>query len=373
MDGDHLFESVPNFSEGRDGESIAAIAAGARRAHVLDVDPDADHHRVVISLAAFGPRLVDALMGSFGVAIDRIDVRRHKGVHPRVGALDVLPIVPLGDTTLASCRELARELGERIWAELRVPVYFYGEHQTLADVRAGRGHLDLGGPDLHPTAGAVCVGARQKLVAFNVILAGLDIGAARALARSLRESRDGLRGVQALVFELPGGRVQLSMNLFRLEETSLDAVMAELERRGVAVGAQQVVGLCPAVVANPAAAGRLLEARQASSAARAGSVICLERGGDEHLALAAKLLREAGGLAALGVGQADLLAGAERAAALVQVLRAAGALEPELEAMLLDAARGLRAAIRVETQAAYGSRFAALERRLDRRREDQPC
>jgi glutamate formiminotransferase len=373
VDTDQLFESVPNFSEGRDQESIAAIAGGAALAHVLDVDPDADHHRVVISLAAFGPRLIEGLMGSIEVAIERIDVRRHKGVHPRVGAFDVVPIVPLGDTTIASCRLLARELGERIWTELRVPVYFYGEYQTLADVRAGRGHLDLGGPDLHPTAGAVCVGARQKLVAFNVILPGVDVGAARVLARSLRESRDGLRGVQALVFELPGDRVQLSMNLFRLEETSLDTVMAELERRGVVVGAQQVVGLCPAAASNPAAAGRLLEARLASSAALAGSLLCRKRGGDEHIAMAAKLVREAESLAALGVGQAELLAGAERAAALVHVLRAAGVLEPELEAMLLDAALGLRAAIKAETQAAYGSRFAALQRRLDPQRDDQPC
>ena len=147
-------------------------------------------------------------------------------------------------------------------------------------MRAGRGHLVSGGPDLHPTAGAVCVGARQKLVAFNVILPGVDMSAARSLARSLRESRAGLRGVQALVFELPGGHVQLSMNLFRLEETSLAAVVAELERRGVVVGSQQVVGLCPAAVANPAAAGRLLEARLAASAARAGSLLCRERGGD---------------------------------------------------------------------------------------------
>jgi glutamate formiminotransferase len=373
VDTNHLFESVPNFSEGRDQESIAAIAGGAGRAHVLDVDPDADHHRVVISLAAFGPRLVEGLMGSIQVAIERIDVRRHQGVHPRVGAFDVVPIVPLGDTTIASCRELARELGERIWTELRVPVYFYGEHQTLADVRAGRGHLDLGGPALHPTAGAVCVGARQKLVAFNVILPGLDVGAARSLARSLRESHAGLRGVQALVFELPGGRVQLSMNLFRLEETSLAALMAELDRRGVAAGSQQVVGLCPAAVSNPAAAGRLLEARLAASAARAGSLRCRERGGDEQSALAAKLGREAESMAALGVGQVDLLAGAERSAALVHVLMAAGALDSELEAMLLDAARGLRAALKPETQAAYGSRLAALERRLDPGREDQPC
>ena len=114
-----------------------------------------------------------------------------------------------------------------------MPVYFYGQGQSLADIRGGRGRLDLGGPALHPTAGAVCVGARPKLVAFNVILSGIDAGAARALARSIRESGGGMRGVHALVFELSGGRVQLSMNLFRLEETTPAMVIAELDRRGV--------------------------------------------------------------------------------------------------------------------------------------------
>ena len=370
MDIGSLFESVPNFSEGRDHEAIEAIAGAAGHAHVLDVDPDPDHNRVVISLAAGRAKLVEALIASVKVTIERIDVGRHHGVHPRVGAADVVPIVPLGETTLASCRQVARELGERIWTELRVPVYFYGEHQTLADVRAGRARLDFGGPSLHPTAGAVCVGARQKLVAFNVILPGTDVSAARALARSLRESAGGRRGVQALVFELPGGRVQLSMNLFRLEETSPGAVVAELERRGVVIGSQQVVGLCPAASANPAAAGRLLEARLAASAARAGSVRCTERGGDEHLAMAARLQREAESLAVLGVYQDELLAGAERAAALVPVLRAAGVLDGELGAMLRVAARGLREAITSETAAVNAARVAALDRRLDSGRGD---
>jgi glutamate formiminotransferase len=367
---DHLYESVPNFSEGRDHEVIAAIAGAAGTAHVLDVDPDTDHNRVVISLAGQSAKLIDALMASVATAVDRIDVGRHHGVHPRVGAADVVPIVPLAETTLASCREVARELGERIWTELKVPVYFYGEHQTLADVRAGRGRLDLGGPGLHPTAGAVCVGARPKLVAFNVILNGIEVSTARAVARSLRESQGGMRGVQALVFELPGGRVQLSMNLFRLDQTSPSSLLGELSRRGVVVGSQQVVGLCPAALAFPAAAGRVLEARLAASAARAGSMRCVERGGEEHVALATRLDREASDLAALGVEQADLLAGAERAAALVQVLSAALVLDKELEAMLVDAARGLRAAISSETQTTYAARVAALERRLDSSRRD---
>ena len=265
MNREGLFESVPNFSEGQRPDVIAAIASAASTSHALDVDPDPDHHRVVISLAGLSGALVDGVIAAVGTAIERIDVRTHTGVHPRVGAADVVPFVPLGQSTLDGARKLAHEAGERIWTELRVPVYFYGygENRSLADIRAGRAQPDLGGPGLHPTAGAVCVGARLSLVAFNVLLPGIDVAAARALARSLRESRSGMRGVQALVFELPGGRVQLSMNLFRVDETPPAAVIAELARRGIKVGEQQLVGLCPAIAAGEVAAGRLLEGRLA--------------------------------------------------------------------------------------------------------------
>jgi len=367
MESDNLFESVPNFSEGRDEGVVAAIAgAGAAvGAHLLDIHADPNHNRAVISLSGFAPPLLEGLVGAVGVAVERLDIRLHRGVHPRVGVADVVPIVPLGATPAARCRELAHELGERIWEELHVPVYFYGEGQSLADIRAGRGRLDLGGPTLHPSAGAVCVGARPKLVAFNVILPDVDLGAARSLARSLRESGGGLRGVQALGFQLPGGVVQLSMNLFRLEETTPGAVVAELERRGVKVGSEDVIGLCPASVANKAAAGRLLEARLAAAAARAGADRCSDHSGEEHVAMARRLQREAKSLAALGIEQDELLGGAERAAALVPVLGAAGVLDGELEAMLRVAASGLREAISRDARAAYAARFAALERRLD--------
>src|SRR5713226_1243290 len=268
-----LYESVPNFSEGTRADVIAELAGAAGRAYVIDVDADADHNRVVISVVGQAPQLLNALLASVQVAIERIDLREHRGVHPRVGAADVIPIVPLGHATMGDARDLARELGERIWAELRVPVHFYGhgEAQTLADIRAGRVEPSLGGPEIHISAGAVCVGARHALLAFNVLLPGMDITGARSLARSLRGSGGGLRGVQALAFELSDGRVQLSMNLFRLDETPPSAVMAELERRGVAIGSQQVIGLCPAWVANSAASGRLFEARLAAAAARRGA------------------------------------------------------------------------------------------------------
>jgi glutamate formiminotransferase / 5-formyltetrahydrofolate cyclo-ligase len=360
-----LFESVPNFSEGRRADVIDAISAAASKAFVLDTDPDPDHHRVVVSLAGARHRLVDGLMGAIAAAVELIDLGTHSGVHPRVGAADVVPIVPLGDTSLERCRELAHEVGERVWAELGVPVYFYGhgEHKTLADIRAGRARLDLG-TDVHPTAGAACLGARGQLVAFNVILHDVDLVAARALARSLRESRAGLRGVQALAFELSGERVQLSMNLFRVDETTPEDVVAELERRGVAVGAQQIVGLCPAVAASPAADSRLLEGRLASVSADTGALRCEERGGEEMAAVASRLRREARELAELGTDQDELLSGAERAAALIQVLRAAKAIDPELEALLGVAAVGLRRAISPATESLYRARVDALEARL---------
>jgi glutamate formiminotransferase len=363
-----LFESVPNFSEGQRPDVIAAIAAAAASAspHVLDVDSDSDHHRVVVSMAALRSGLLEGVMAAVAMAVERIDVRTHAGVHPRVGAADVVPFVPLGQSTLDGAREVAHEAGQRIWNELKVPVYFYGhgESRSLADIRAGRAQPDLGGPDLHPTAGAVCVGARLTLVAFNVLLPGMDVTTARALARSLREAHSGMRGVQALVFELPGGRVQLSMNLFRVDETPPAAVVAELIRRGVTLGEQQLVGLCPAIAAVEVAAGRLLEGRMAGMAARAGALRCREKGDEERLALAVRLEREAAGLAALTAAQDELLAGAERAAALVPVLRVAEVLDTELAMMLGAAARGLWAAISPTTRAAHGARINALEARL---------
>ena len=365
VEGD-LFESVPNFSEGRREEVIASIAAAADRAFVLDVDPDTDHNRVVVSLAGRSRRIIDGLMGAVSVAVERIDLPSHRGVHPRVGVADVVPIVPLGSTSLDSCRELAHQVGERVWAELRVPVFFYGhgEGRTLADIRAGRAAPNLGGSGLHPTAGAVCVGARPLLVAFNVILYGYDLVAARALARAMRESGTGLRGVQALAFELTGEQVQLSMNLFRIDETTPADVVAELARRGVAIGAEQLVGLCPARAASPAADGRLLEGRIAAAASLAGAERCAERGGEEHVALAARLRREADELARLAADQDAVLGGAERTAALGRVLEAAGVVDDELGAMLNVAARGFRTAVTPATEGIYRDRIAALDARL---------
>ena len=361
-----LYESVPNFSEGRNSETMRAIAGAADKAYVLDSDADPDHHRLVVTMAGRRAKLIDGLLEAIAEAVERIDLRQHHGVHPRVGAADVVPIVPLGGTSLDACRHLAHELAERVWSDLKVPVYFYGhgENTTLADIRAGRARLGVGGPELHPSAGAACIGARHALVAFNVILYDIDLVAARALARSIRESGSGLRGVQALAFQLSGDRVQLSMNLFRVDETTPDDVIAELRRRGVSMGAEQVVGLCPALAANAAADGRVLEGRLAAVAADRASRRAEELGDEEHRALAGRLRETSGALMRVGAGQDAFLAAAEQSVALIPVLRAGGVLDDDAEALLDAAARGFRAAISSATAALYPARVEALDARL---------
>src|SRR5260370_4285099 len=241
MGPQRLYELVPNVDEGIRAEVFAELAGAASRAYVIDVDADADHNRVVISVVGQTLQLLDALVASVQVAMQHIDLREHRGVHPRVGAADVIQIVPLDGASLADAHGLALALGDGVWNELKVPVYYYGhgEEHTLADIRAGRARPSLG-DELHPSAGAVCIGARHPLVAFNVILPGLQLLEARALARALRESGGGLRGVQALAFELGDGRIQLSMNLFRLEQPPPSAVIAELGRRGLLIGSPPV-------------------------------------------------------------------------------------------------------------------------------------
>src|SRR5215475_33736 len=215
--GKHAFEAVPNFSEGRDDALIQMLAADR---HVVDVHADADHNRSVLTLAGADlSSLSDALFAMVTVATERIDVRRHSGLHPRVGATDVVPFVPLGEAALSDAVSAAMALGDRIWRELAVPVYFYADAaqgRRLADIRAGRVQPDLGRAH-HPTAGAVCVGARQVLVAFNISFSGLPMVRARRIASVMRE----LPGVQALAFELSGGLTQISMNLTRLNETAV--------------------------------------------------------------------------------------------------------------------------------------------------------
>ena len=275
-----LFQCVPNFSEGRDRAVIDALVAAAsgERLHVVDASADEDHHRCVITLVGEGAALVDVALRMAAVAVERIDLRRHHGAHPRMGALDVLPFVPLTDSgaTMAEAVALSRRAGERIAAEIGVPVFLYEEAATrpdrrnLATVRgngfeamaAQRIAADYGPDCVHPSAGATAVGARGPLLAFNVWLRSDDIAIAREIAAVVRERDGGLPGVKALGLALASrGCVQVSMNLTRPAETSLlaafDAVQREAASRGVAVRRSELIGACRLADVLPAAGDRL--------------------------------------------------------------------------------------------------------------------
>jgi glutamate formiminotransferase len=276
--GERLVEAVPNVSEGRRpevvDEIVAAFAGAGPEVLVLDRSSDPDHNRTVLTLAGPGPALVEAAVAGAAACARLIDLTAHRGVHPRMGALDVLPFVPLGEATRLSgaadpdldCAALAARAGRRIAAEAGVPVYLYGaaarrpERAALPAVR-GRGFEalrdapdrtpDFGGPGLHPTAGATAVGAREVLIAYNVELAGADLDLARRIAAAVRERGGGLPAVRAMGVALPArGLVQVSMNLLDYKVTppavAFAAVAGLAERAGAGVEASEIVGLVPA-------------------------------------------------------------------------------------------------------------------------------
>lgn len=266
-----LFECVPNFSEGRRPHVLAAIreAATVPGVSLLDLDSDPDHNRSVLTLVGPAEALLEAVFQTMEVAVAQIDLNSHEGVHPRIGAVDVVPFVPWRGATMAEAQDLARQLGEEAATKLNLPVYFYAEAATtskrvnLQDVRRGgfeglaerllREKPDLGPSEPHPTAGAVAIGARHILVAFNVFLNTQDIKVARAVARAVRGSSGGLLGVKALAMDTKSQRrVQVSMNLVDYPRTSLprtlEMVRQEAQRFGVAISETEVVGLMPQAV-----------------------------------------------------------------------------------------------------------------------------
>lgn len=267
-----MIECVPNFSEGRDQATLAALQAAVRGVggvKLLGATADYDHHRSVLTFAGPADLVAQAAFETVRVAVDCIDLNRHEGVHPRTGAADVVPFVPLKGATLAECVRVAGEVAERIWHELRVPVYLYEAaarqqgRERLENVRRGGWERlrhaaiadpsrapDIGGPALHPTAGASIVGARRFLVAWNVNLASSDVRIARQIARTIRESSGGLAGVKALGLELhSAGLVQVSMNLTDFERTPLGQVYGAIERAareaGVAIAGAELIGFLP--------------------------------------------------------------------------------------------------------------------------------
>jgi glutamate formiminotransferase len=269
--------AVPNVSEGRDAPTVRALADACRvpGVRVLDVHSDPDHHRSVLTLAGEPLALQDALVALAAESVDRIDLRHHRGVHPRVGALDVVPIVALDDEDLPLACEIATGLSERLAAELNLPVFRYGAIATdpgralPRDFRAGGleeleraiedGTVapDAGPPRLHPTAGAVLVGVRPPLIALNVWLPDGTLTEARAIAARVREAGGGPPGLRALGLYLPeAGMAQVSMNIEDHRATppalAIAAVRAEAERLGVEAGPAELVGLVPrAAVSGP--------------------------------------------------------------------------------------------------------------------------
>jgi glutamate formiminotransferase / 5-formyltetrahydrofolate cyclo-ligase len=272
-------ESVPNFSEGRDPEAIAALeSALSRPGRLLDVHTDWDHHRSVFTIVGSGDELVETLAAGISTAAERIDLRRHEGAHPRIGAADVVPLVPLRPEDEPAARAAALALAERVGDDLGLPVFFYGrltdDRREPAFFRRGgpeelQGRIDSGelAPDrgpatLHPTAGGVLIGVRRPLIAFNVNLRGASVETAREIAALVRERDGGFPGVRALGLDLPkAGLVQVSMNVTDWEAAALHTIVAtivaEVEARGAEVAGSELVGLMPAGAAVEAA-GSLL-------------------------------------------------------------------------------------------------------------------
>jgi glutamate formiminotransferase len=267
-----LVECVPNFSEGLNADTVQRIADAIRSVDstcVLDTHIDPDHNRSVITFVAPTDKIVEAALKAVARATQLIDMRQHKGEHPRLGATDVLPFVPVRDVTMEECVQLAHQAGRRIAAELSIPVYFYEqaalrpERKNLEDVRRGalerlREEIatvqarepDVGPRLTHETAGAIAVGARQFLIAFNVVLKSTDITIARQIAKKIRFRHGGLPFLKALGFQLHSrGLVQVSMNLVNYEVTGMteayEAVEREANRIGVEIESAEIVGLVP--------------------------------------------------------------------------------------------------------------------------------
>ena len=265
-------ECVPNFSEGRDPGKVAAIreAIASTGVLILKSEMDPDHHRSVITFAGGPHAVVEAAFRGIETACRIIDLAKHSGVHPRIGAADVVPLIPVEGVTIEKCVQLARSLGARVWSELGVPVYFYEaaanqpERAALENVRRGgfenpKMTPDLGGLPLHPAAGACIIGARKFLIAFNINLTTADVGIAKTIARKIRASSGGMPYVKALGLPLASRNLaQVSMNLTDFEQTPLhrvfERVRSEAGRLGVEIAGSEIIGLVPRKALEMAAA-----------------------------------------------------------------------------------------------------------------------
>jgi glutamate formiminotransferase len=274
-----VIESIPNVSEGRRPEVIARLGDAIRAVagvRLLDVSSDPSHNRSVFTLAGDGPAVRDAILALFERAVAEIDLRTHKGEHPRLGAVDVVPFVPIEGSTMADCVALAKETGSAVARRFGVPVYLYEDaasnpaRKNLEDIRRGEFEglaakmaqpawtPDFGPEAPHPTAGASVIGARMALIAYNINLATNRLDVAKKIAAAIRHSSGGYRFVKAAGFALEDrGIVQVSMNLTNYEKTPIhrvfETVKREAERYGVAVLESEIVGLVPSAALNAAA------------------------------------------------------------------------------------------------------------------------
>src|ERR1700683_3231409 len=267
-----LVESVPNFSEGRDTAKIDAIIAAMREVpgvYLLDRESDADHNRSVVTIAGEPDAVAEAALRGIGKAAELIDLSKHSGAHPRMGATDVVPFIPVAGVSIEDCVALAKKVGREIWQRYRIPVYFYEaaaqrpERSNLENIRKGQfeGLLaevpknpdrapDIGEPRLHPTAGATVVGARKFLIAYNINLNTPHLEIAKNICKAIRFSNGGLRFVKAMGVDLRARQLaQVSINMTDFEQTPLhrvfEMVKREAERYGVAIVGSEIVGLVP--------------------------------------------------------------------------------------------------------------------------------
>lgn len=266
-----IVESAPNFSEGRREEivrEIIAQAEGIKDVWILDWSMDADHNRSVVTLVGSPEPLLEALFRMTKKAMEVIDMRTHKGEHPRMGATDVIPLVPVMNVTMEECVELSKKLGKRIGEELKIPVFLYersataSHRENLADIRKGEfeGFFekikdpmwkpDFGPDEVHPTAGVTAVGAREFLIAFNVNLGTTRIEVAEKIAKAVRHISGGYRYVKAIAVDLKEkGMVQVSMNMTNYKKSPLfrvfETIKREAERYGVPVVGTEIIGMVP--------------------------------------------------------------------------------------------------------------------------------